>query len=360
MIVQLNKVHTELSILLEIPTTFFQKVEAASVFSSDLFPEWFDDVFGSTNSNKNGLYKKFEKLYDKYKAIGDKTRRNELLKAYSDGVQVENLCNRVAGISAKKLSEFPEVRTEMRAVLKHLWENSLKYDKFETKTGTNTREFVDEFVSGNNEISICPFCGIEGYMNLDGQSRLPLDHWMCKDKYPYSFVNFDNLVPIGGKCNASPAKGAKDVITLTDTGRAFYPFTVHGQVNLEIITHKTPTNPSEENGVYELCIQPNDPNDQDLFESWSALFNIKTNYNSFFETNLLNSWRNTYKAFIDKHEILNHANAIADFKLNLRHWKSSIQSEIMLGYMIYRAFIDSLLKQPDAYLHGLMEYFRKF
>lgn len=359
MIIQLNKHVTELSKLQEIPSSFFAKVEAAKKFDESLFPDWFDEVFGTTKNRKDGLYKKFEALYKKYKEINDKDRRLEIVQAYTDGIQVEKLCNREAGVSAKKLSEFPEIKDAMRTVLKHLWDNSLTYNKFEAKAKTNVHDYVTDFIKNHNEISVCPFCGIEGYVSLEGQSRLPLDHWMCKEKYPYSYVNFDNLVPIGSKCNESPAKGAKDVTVLTKTGRAFYPFTKHNSISVEITTTKTPTNPVEENGVYSVIVKPKHVNDQDIFESWDKLFNIKTNYNSFFQKHLQNSWRSKYKAYIDKSKKLVHAETVDEFKSNLEFWQESFQSLILPGALVFSAFVENLLTQPNAYLHGLMEYFRK-
>lgn len=358
MIVQLNKVHTDLSILLDVPTSFFEKLEAATSFGDHLFPDWFDDVFGTTKKRNDGLYKKFEKLYDKYKAVSRKSRRDEIVKAYTDGIQVENLCNRVAGISAKKLSEFTEVKDEMRAVLKHLWENSLKYEEFEKKVKTDLKKFAKDFIDEHHS-QICPFCGLEGYLYVDGQSRLALDHWLCKTTYSYSSVNFENLIPIGDKCNERPAKGTKNVLSLTAGNRVFYPFTKHGSIKVEITTTNTPTNPLEENGIYTINILPVNSSDQDLFDSWDSLFNINTNYKSYLTQTVLNRWRGNYIMFISQHDILNHATNIPDLKTNLLHWKGSFQPQITPGYLVYKAFIDNLLSQPDPYLYGIMEYFKR-
>lgn len=358
MIIQLNKQPTELSVLMEIPTTFFSRIESKRKYNMTLFPDWFNEVFGTTNNLEDGIYKKFERVFNKYKSIKDKNRRYEILKAYTDGIQIENLCNRVSGISAKKIDEFPEIKSEIDAALKHLWYNSLKYDQFEKKANTNIKEFAKNFID-SHQSHICPFCGLEGYLYLKGQSRPALDHWLSKDDFPYSSVNFDNLIPIGDKCNERPAKGTKDVLCITSASRVFYPFTNHNSISVNIKTKSAPTNPIDENGIYTIEINPINASDQDIFDSWDALFNIKINYESFLTGTLLNGWRSLYSSFISKHEVLNHAVSINEFKTNLLHWKSSFHPQITIGFLIYKAYIDNLITQPDPYLHGLMEYFKR-
>ncbi|WP_299432154.1 hypothetical protein [uncultured Aquimarina sp.] len=359
MIVQLYKQPTGLSYLMEIPVTFFLKLENADTFDINLFPDWFNEVFGTTNNLENGLYQKFNRLYLKYKSIADKAQRDLLVKAFTDGIQIENLCNRISGIEAKPISGFPEVSNELKSVLMHLWKNSLQYDKFETlKAKTTVKEYAKNFINTHHS-QICPFCGLEGYLYVAGQSRPALDHWLCKDDFPYSSVNFDNLIPIGDKCNESPAKGTKNVLSITGGTKVFYPFTEHSGIKVTVSCKKVPTIPDIENGVYEIEIEPTDSNNQDIFDSWDSLFNIKTNYKSYLEDTLLNSWKLTYKEYIEKSKKLKPANTVDELINNLEYWQDSFQPNITIGFLVLDAFVENLLSMPKAYLYGLCEYFKR-
>ncbi len=358
MIVQLHKQPTGLSSLLEIPTSFFKWVEWSDEFDESLFPIWFNEVFGSTNNRQNGLYQKFNNLFNSYKRIEDPVRRAEIINAYTDGIQIENLCNGIADIKAVPIAKFDEISKELKAVLMHLWNNSLQDSGFERNIAkTTVKKFVANFMS-EHKTQICPFCGLEGYMYLDGQSRPALDHWLSKDDFPYSSVNFDNLVPIGDKCNASPAKGTKNVLTITNSNRVFYPFTRHDGIKVNIKWNQKTKLLSAKDVVFEIEVKPLNNTQKDLFDSWDALFNITTNYESYLVGNLLNNWKGIYKEFICGNIMLNPAQNIKELIINLKHWRGSFQPNITPGYLIYHAFIDRLLIMPKAYLYGLCEYFK--
>lgn len=359
MIVQLHKQSTGLSHLLEIPVSFFDKLEDATVFDDTLFPSWYNSVFGTTKSNKNSLHKKFESLYNKYKNISNKNKRDQIVKAFKDGIQVENLCNRTSGISAIPIIKFPEIANELETALIHLWNNSLQYNQFETiKAKTTKQQYSRDFINAHHS-HICPFCGLEGYLYVDGQSTPSLDHWLCKTDFPYSSVNFENLIPIGDKCNERPAKGTKDVLSITGGNRVFYPFTSHDGIKVKIKCTKVPKLPGVEDGVYKIVVKPVNTSHQDLFDSWDALFNIKKNYKSFLTGTLLNSWKETYKRFIDGHKKLKVANNVDELINNLEHWQGSFQPNITIGFLVYDAFVENLLTMPKPFLYGLCVHFKK-
>lgn len=359
MIIQLHKQTTGLSHLLEIPISFFDKLEDASIFDDNLFPVWYDNIFGTTKTNKNSLHSKFENLYNKYKGITDKAKRDQIVKAFKDGVQIQNLCSRAIGIEAIPIDNFPEVNEELQSALMHLWNNSLTYKKFEqNKAKTSKKKYVKDFIDSHH-FHICPFCGLEGYTYLDGQSAPALDHWLSKTDFPYSSVNFDNLIPIGDKCNESPAKGTKNVLSLTAGSRVFYPFTTHYGIKVEIKCTDVPKKPGIEDEVYQIEVNPSNVSDQDLFDSWDALFNIQENYKSFLMEVLLNNWKNKYLDFIKRNEMLEVANNIDELIYNLKHWKGSFHLSSHPGSLIYRAFVENLLIMPKPFLYGLCEHFKK-
>ncbi len=61
------------------------------------------------------------------------------------------------------------------------------------------------------DINICPYCNLNNisyYKDKHGSKRGHLDHFYCKNDYPYLALSIYNLVPTCGICNSS-FKGAK-------------------------------------------------------------------------------------------------------------------------------------------------------
>ncbi len=79
----------------------------------------------------------------------------------------------------------------------------------------------------------CHFCGMDSIISQYEKNRSALDHYFAKSLYPFTSVNFHNLVPACEKCNTTykrdknilflkPPKKYKTV--LGARVKAFYPF----------------------------------------------------------------------------------------------------------------------------------------
>ncbi len=81
-----------------------------------------------------------------------------------------------------------------------------------------------KFIEKNKPDS-CPFCGVHSIKGIHHSKREAYDHFLPKSIYPFSSMNFKNLVPTCHECNSS-YKNQKD--PLTDSAgvsrKAFYPF----------------------------------------------------------------------------------------------------------------------------------------
>lgn len=91
------------------------------------------------------------------------------------------------------------------------------------------------FANGNNA-AVCPFCGISKLLNSHNSKREAYDHFFPKEIYPFTTVNFENLVPMCHSCN-SKYKTRKDPINLRNGGPIkviFYPFSNGLITNIEI------------------------------------------------------------------------------------------------------------------------------
>jgi hypothetical protein len=210
-------------------------------------------------------------------------------------------------------------------------------------------------------MQICPICGLEGYLNLDGQSRLPLDHWLCKDVFPVTAVNFDNLFPLGDKCNGRPAKGDTNILIDEHGNRvvAFYPFLNHHSISTTFYFNNEPSMTPLVDADWNLNMTPNDITEQVLFESWNAIFNILQRYRDYFRKYVFPMWENNYKRYIEDSGI-GHANNTAELRAKFRQWRATFQINTSIGAVLHRAFIDNMIQDcSEAYLYALCENFKR-
>lgn len=351
MILNLKKVSTRIAILHNVPKKFFKELENATSFGNHLFPNWCNTVFKATD-----LTKKFEVVYNSYKAIRFKRDRLKIIKAFENSNQIEKLCDNDPTIEMITITDLPvSIQKPIEDLFSYLYNSATKYSQFTTHVKKTISESIDSFIR-HHKIEVCPICGLEGFLNIDGQARLALDHWLCQDIFPFSSVNFNNLIPIGDKCNSRPAKGNENVLidkTTKNRTIAFYPYKDYKGINARFIFNEEPSF-GNEYGKWNFKIEPKDNTENDYFENWDKTFNIVSRYNSFIEKNILIMWQDTYKEYINDNEMLEHATDLDSFKNNLKHWKASFMKRKYTGYKAYRSFINYLLNDAsDIYLKSL-------
>lgn len=359
----LKPLNSALSRLQEIPETFFRNLERATSFDDSLFPDWVTRGNGNTPafSNRTALRQKFRAIFDKYKAIQSVDTRKKVTDAFIGTNQILALCNNEAGTTCIELEELDEtIRAEIDDAFLYLYNSALKNPDFEGFVGTNIKATIRKYLD-ENRFEICPFCGLETILLVEGQDTVPLDHWLNKDRFPFASVNFQNLIPIGTQCNSRSVKGTKNVLkdaTQTNRTRAYYPYSTYRGVNVSIYCTTLPSIDNEL-GLWKINISPQEPTEQECFDSWSHIFNIQRRFKSYFEDYPCLNWEKDYAAFVknedDEFEV-RHANNIQEFKENLRQWKRSFPLKKRHGSVIYRPFLDYLINQaPDYYLQGLVE-----
>lgn len=349
MILNIQKVKTRVAILHSIPKFFFKKLEDSKYFGDHLFPSWSVTIFADTT-----LKNKFETVYNSYKSVKVKRDRIKIIKAFENGNEIEKLCNNDPTIEMITISDLHiSVKEPIEKLFSYLYNTASKYPEFTNYVNKTIPLSIDDFIK-IHKLEVCPICGLEGFHNLDGQARLALDHWLCQDIFPFSSVNFNNLLPIGDDCNSRPAKGEKNVL-LDNNARttAYYPYKQYNGINARFSFKEEPSFENE-NGIWDFVITPKNAAEIDFFHSWDSTFNIKTRYKSFVEKNILTMWQETYKEYINDHEILDHATDLNSFKSNLIHWKASFMKKKYPRYKAYRSFINHLLNDvSEAYLTSL-------
>lgn len=356
---ELHRIDTPLSILHDIPTTFFLNIESATSFSDSLFPSWTNAAF----SNQTSLKRKFELIYNKYKAIRSPKTRSKIVRAFSDINNIELLCKGDLSLQIISIKELPKrIQDYIVDAFIYLYNDALNHPPFEKLYSDTISNALDRFIK-KNQFQICPICGIEGYHNLAGQSRMELDHWLYKELFPFASVNFDNLIPIGEKCNARPAKGTKNILLDENQKNrvvAYYPYVSNKSITLSFEFLIEPTVNDILDSDWNLKIQPNDSNEGDVFSSWQTNFNINIRYKDFLRKIIFDFWQSNYKSFIDNNPMMTHADNIAEFKQNLLAWKSIFHLKSYPGAILYRSFVDYLIyKASDAYMSSLCENIRR-
>lgn len=351
MIFDLVKHETALGELHKLTELFFGQLDSVTSFDKIRFPDWYKTVFG-----RSGLDAKLEELFQAYKKLTGE-QQQEVMTAIRDTNRVADLCENNSGLKAVCLKKFPAAfQQPLKNLFIHLWENALHSQKFNDHFSTGLEDFIDKFIAENKSIEVCPFCALESFYNLQGQSRREIDHWLCKEQYPYLAVNFDNLVPIGHDCNTSSAKGNKDVLaSLVRHQRAYYPYCKHDGISVAFNFLNEPTLTNDiKKGDWELVIKPNDPKDDDLVESWKKLFNIQQRYESAINDKVFKLWEGKYMKRFPK-----CCKNIEEFRDNLLKFKETFYKDEQPLTLLYWAFLDYLLERAsEKYLEGLHCNFR--
>lgn len=346
MIFNLVKHETDLRELHKLTELFFGQLDSVTSFDKIRFPDWYKAVFG-----RSDLDAKLEELFQAYKKLTGE-QQQEVMAAIRDTNRVADLCENNSGLKAVCLKKFPAAfQQPLKNLFVHLWENALRSPKFNDHFSTGLEDFIDKFIAENKSIEVCPFCALESFYNLQGQSRREIDHWLCKEQYPYLAVNFDNLVPIGHDCNTSPAKGNKDVLaSLVKHQRAYYPYCKHDGISVAFNFLNEPTLTNDiKKGDWELVIKPNDPKDDDLVESWKKLFNIQQRYESAINDKVFKLWEGKYMKRFPK-----CCKNIEEFRDNLLKFKETFYKDEQPLTLLYWAFLDYLLERAsEKYLEGL-------
>lgn len=360
MITTIKHYRSRLAIIHNIPKSFFRKIDASTEFNDDLFPSWAVTVFAKTD-----LKEKFKKVYDDYKGLANDAQRQLVQNCFKNMNKVQELCeNSPEEIRIYTLNDLPKsIQDSIKTLFIYLYDSALEYHRFEEFVDSSVSESIDNYLQINS-IQVCPFCGIESYLNLEGQARLPLDHWLDKSKYPVASVNHKNLIPIGLVCNGRGVKGDKNIL-LNGTERryqkVYYPLLKDLQVSVSFKFITEPIAVDFPDESWDIEIKTQDPNDQIYIQSWDWIMNLKKRYRDYFKKDIFDQWESRYSFFVnDPDNELNHASNIIEFKSNLKRWRGSFRIKGEPGAILYRAFIDYLINNAsDAYLTGLYENLRR-
>lgn len=212
-----------------------------------------------------------------------KNKLKILEKALRNNNRIEDLCkNRIEPVTYEELSKIsPELKDNLYSFCKHLYEIVLIRVPF-----TSRFRHIDEhykLFSEFNRFNRCPACGLfrllkpDEIKQGDKMKRDAYDHYFKKESYPFSSVNFYNLVPMCNNCN-SKYKLRHDIIKNQHGNRikAFYPFK-----NYPDFTFSIAFNEIQDLKPTDLSVTFDCNGFSDEIVNWNSVFNIKNRYESF-------------------------------------------------------------------------------
>lgn len=294
MLFPLQQVDTNLQQIEEIPNTFFQNIQANPIFGYELFPLWFQEFYGNRT---NGLYSKANTLFDIIKNSGNELN---IVEGYTSSINIETHCLNIDSYLFYCESISPELFEAASDYFNNLYDS---FDKqwIKDKTQTNVLKYIKEFKE-QNKVFVCPICGNEKIKSSQYEARAALDHWLCKAKYPFSSVSWNNLFPLGEGCNRPPVKGQNEVIWI-DNDRLerksfFYPFNWLGEIQISLECIEEPSIDNLTNGFWKFNFTGTNQIHQDLIDKWDMFFGINDRWidetlNEFIET-----WTYTFALYL--------------------------------------------------------------
>lgn len=223
------------------------------------------------------LKEKVDEIYETCKTL-NATERKAMKDAFEINNKIEELCN--GTIAPVYLDKLPAVvENNIKPLLVGFYETLL-----ERKLTPGTKKDYYEKLITENEYKYCPCCGMTDIEQEDSDNREAFDHYLPKAHYPFSSVNFQNLIPLCHKCN-SDRKGAKDPIA--GGRKAFYPFSADAHsIEITFTIDKTKDLGNLERADLTITFV----GDNEKIETWNSLFDISVRYNdmtrSFSKTHL--------------------------------------------------------------------------
>lgn len=230
----------------------------------ELLQEDFEVIYNTYDWLKTAV----DDIYEKCKDLTS-DQRGDIREAYNVNNRIEELCNgELIPITLDQLHSV--VETDMKPLLVKFYDYLLD----RSAVVGSKLDYYNKLIE-KNPYNTCPCCGLTPIESAETHYREDNDHYLPKADFPFASVNFQNLVPLCGKCN----KKHKSTKNPFENGRvSFYPFdTNHQEIGIETIIVNS--DDLDYRKLREEDVQINFDNDVDKIETWDWLFKINFRYN---------------------------------------------------------------------------------
>lgn len=223
-----------------------------------------------------------------------------LRRAVHHNNKIEKLCSgELTPVTYREINRIDTTLSiEIQKICGRLYKYIIDRQPFYSVYGTKGN-FYKEIIG---EETVCSCCGVGTMLNKHQNPVGALDHYFPINHYPFSSINFKNLVPICDICN-SKYKTQKDTLftikVRTKKGRkiqnirkfrAFYPYSTNYEM-IEVsvsITNDDLANLSKN----DITIDYSLPNYDEEIKNWERLFNVS-------EVHKANLLDNSTRSFIN-------------------------------------------------------------
>lgn len=287
---------SEVNKLNEFVLAFFNRIEfETGAFSTTFFEQEFYDNL--VCRHKGILLKSFKKIYAIIKDW-EQSKRTELCEAIRKSNDIENICN--GSVRPTKATEIEATVSILLVTLfKKLYKDVLFGEYFKPHYGDRKTHYHEFRRHAHNGYENCPACGMRPMHTWVDEITDQYDHYLPKDIYPFSAVNFKNLVPICSDCNMALVKHNKDILAYT--GKVFYPFdTSHQAITFDITIAK---NDSDlERIEWQIDYSCAAGKSAEL-SAWKAIYKIEDRHKKHLEGRIKRWYKNYWDDFTDADSI---------------------------------------------------------
>jgi len=197
---------------------------------NDCFDVRFQPVLGASNKTKT----LFEGVFNQHTALSW-PQKNEFEELYNNHINLVNCFDDVTLPVLKPSKGLNDTWDACKKLGAYLYSSTIGQSCFKgiRRVGTSMNDHFKAFRESNGKV--CCFCGCENYMaerkiseeygnEGEDQWRASYDHYLAKKHYPFSSVDFDNLIPCCQTCNEK-AKGEINLLEREGKRhRVFRPF----------------------------------------------------------------------------------------------------------------------------------------
>jgi hypothetical protein len=284
---------------------FFERIEhETGIFDNAFFdPDFYDIVRRHPKIVKQPLIN----IYNVLRRLKQATR-SSICNQIKESNNIELVCS--GGYSPVLLdNDAKGLKKMLREFFLNLYEQVLDGNAFKDKFHTTLLEHFNEFRRANKNITLCPTCGIGELKMAESKTRDQYDHFLPKSLYPFSSVNFENLILCCKECNSFDVKGDKNTIVLS-TGRLFYPFdSMHKQLSVSFSIATDNTIP--ENIIWDINYSSPDGKIGEI-QSWRTIYDIDRRYHDFAKGRI-EKWYRFYWEYVNDGDMAHLS--LADRKL---------------------------------------------
>ena len=271
---------------------FFNRIEfETGDFSNDFFEQEFYDNL--VCRHRGILLKPFKQIYAIIKGW-EQAKKTELCDAIRKSNDIENICN--GSVRPTKATEIEATVSILLVTLfKKLYKDVLFGEFFKPHYGDRKTHYHLFRRHANNGYENCPACGIRPMHTWVDDITDQYDHYLPKDIYPFSAVNFKNLIPICSDCNSLEVKSNDDI--LSHTGRVFYPFDVNRQeiaFDISIAKNDSDLEKIEWRIDYSCAVGQDDE-----LTAWKAIYKIEDRHKKYLSGRIV-SWNGYYWEKVNK------------------------------------------------------------